>query len=71
MAAIVERLLRKGVEDRLPGDERFVDVQFADFLRPIPSARWSASTPFPATNSRLRRNTVWNLDRAEQTGQAR
>lgn len=32
IAAIVERLLRKGVEDRLPGDERFVDVQFTDFL---------------------------------------
>jgi len=32
IAAIVERLLRKGVDDRPPGDPRFVDIQFADLL---------------------------------------
>lgn len=32
MASIVERLLRKGVEERPEDDSRFVDVQFTDLL---------------------------------------
>lgn len=32
MASIVERLLRKGVEDRPQDDSAFVDIQFADLL---------------------------------------
>lgn len=32
MASIVERLLRKGVEDRPKDDRRFVDIQFADLI---------------------------------------
>lgn len=32
IASIVERLLRRGVEDRPENDSRFVDVLFADFL---------------------------------------
>lgn len=32
IAAIVERLLRRGVDDRPPGDPRFVDIQFTDLL---------------------------------------
>ncbi len=32
IATIVERLLRKGLEDRPAGDPRFVDIQFADLI---------------------------------------
>ncbi|HET6970771.1 MAG TPA: sulfotransferase [Phenylobacterium sp.] len=32
IAAIVERLLRHGVDDRPPGDPRFVDIQFPDLV---------------------------------------
>src|SRR5204862_3820064 len=32
IAAIVERLLRRGVDDRPAGDPRFVDIQFADLI---------------------------------------
>jgi hypothetical protein len=32
MASIVERLLRKGVEDRPEDDRRFVDIQFSDLI---------------------------------------
>lgn len=32
MASIVERLLRKGVEDRPQDDRAFIDIQFADLL---------------------------------------
>lgn len=32
VAEIVERLLRKGVEDRPPADPRFVDIQFPDLI---------------------------------------
>lgn len=32
IASIVERLLRKGVDDRPADDPRFVDIQFSDFI---------------------------------------
>ena len=68
IAAIVERLLRKGIEDRPAGDPRFVDIQFADLIAdPIGCVRriYAASGDklTPAAQARMQ---AWSAENRQE-----
>lgn len=68
IAAIVERLLRKGMEDRPAHDPRFVDIQFADLIAdPVGMVRRiyvsSGDQLSPDAEARMR---AWSADNRQE-----
>jgi Sulfotransferase family len=68
IAAIVERLLRKGMEDRPAHDPRFVDIQFADLIaNPIGMVRRIYAASGDALSSEAEaRMRAWGADNRQE-----